>query len=415
MRLRTILRKFHSSSYRRTSAGSFLLALLFLTGMVTATRAQQTESSKDSDKPTLKTHANSSDTAPIKLGNVTLPILLRTKNGSPLPAIQISDLTLSLEGKPATVTAIQSASSEPLRLCVVVDTSIFLKDQLKAEKQALDKFLTNALQNPDDKVCILHFDTEVELMVDFTHSKDRIERALNELEPGAAPQSGHAEAAQSGNNSDNEDSEIRRPRRPVKALNDALYLTADDIFRGQKGRKVLVILSDGIDFSSKETLISATESLQRSQALTFAIYSKGDYSQWNRNQNNNRQGRSGGGGRSGGIGFPGGGGWPGGGGGIGNTGGGGRSGGESRPANLGTLPDGRKTLEKLTDKTGGRLIEEGKKNSFDDIFNGIALDLRNLMFLTFTPIEGHSDYRRVEVLDKDKNIEVYGPEGYYEK
>jgi VWFA-related protein len=411
MRLKTILRKFHSSSDRRSSANSLLVALLYSFVLLTTALAQQTQSSKDPDQPTLKRHA-SSEAAPAALGHVTLPILLRTKNSTPLPALKIDDLTLSLEGKPATVTAIQPASSEPLRLCVVVDTSIFLKDQLKAEKQALDKFLINALQNPDDKVCILHFDSEVELLMDFTHSKDRIEHALNELGPGAAPQPGHAESAQSGNNTDNEDSEIRRPRRPVKTLNDALYLTADELFRGQKGRKVLVILSDGIDFSSKETLISATESLQRSQALTFAIYSKGDYSQWNRNQNNNRQARSGGG-RSGGIGFPGGVGWPGGGG--GNSGSSGRGGGENRPADLGTLPDGRRTLEKLTIKTGGRLIEEGKKNSFDDIFNGIALDLHNQIFLTFTPVEGHGEYRRVEVLAKDKNIEIYGPEGYYER
>jgi uncharacterized protein with von Willebrand factor type A (vWA) domain len=45
--------------------------------------------------------------------------------------------------------------------------------------------------------------------------------------------------------------------------------------RSQKGRKALVLITDGIDSGSKEALTDAIEAAQRANVALYAIYIKG--------------------------------------------------------------------------------------------------------------------------------------------
>ena len=138
-------------------------------------------------------------------------------------------------------------------------------------------------------------------------------------------------------------------------LYDALFLSSDEVISKQKGRKALIILSDGVDSGSKESLASALEAAQRADTMVYAIYYKGEQ----QNQNHGFQRDHGGGGGRGG-GYPGGGGgYPGGGGGY-PGGGGGRGGGGQRPQQTSSI-DGRKILQRMADETGGRLFEVTRK------------------------------------------------------
>ncbi len=58
-------------------------------------------------------------------------------------------------------------------------------------------------------------------------------------------------------------------------LYDALFLSSDEVMGKQTGRKALVILTDGVDHGSKESLASAIEAAQRADAIVYAIYFKG--------------------------------------------------------------------------------------------------------------------------------------------
>src|SRR5215470_12546144 len=68
----------------------------------------------------------------------------------------------------------------------------------------------------------------------------------------------------------------RSTRRAGTTLYDATFLASDELLSKQKGRKALIILSDGVDNGSKETLVKAIEAAQRADTILYAIYFKGE-------------------------------------------------------------------------------------------------------------------------------------------
>ena len=113
----------------------------------------------------------------------------------------------------------------------------------------------------------------------------------------------------------------------------------------------------------------------------------------------------------GGGGYPGGGGggYPGGGGGY-PGGGGGRRGGD-RQSDI----DGRKIMEKIATRTGGRFFEAKKKDNLEDIYNQIAEELRGQYLLSYTPDKPDNDeeFHKIALKAKNADLAVSTREGYY--
>ena len=196
-------------------------------------------------------------------------------------------------------------------------------------------------------------------------------------------------------------------------LYDALFLSSDELMSKLKGRKVLIILTDGVDSGSRESLLSSLEAAQRADAVVYAIYFKGRDKEPNPDRgfhvgNPNDDCNSGG--------YPGGG-YPGGYPGGGYPGGGGCPAGQKRQQDV-SAPDGRKVLERMADETGGRLFEMSKKDSLADIYKYIAEELRAQYRLTFAADDktGSDGYHRI-VLDlskvNPKDFYVQTRDGYY--
>ena len=65
---------------------------------------------------------------------------------------------------------------------------------------------------------------------------------------------------------------IGRPRGTV--LYDAVYLAANEKLKGEVGRKVIVVITDGVDQGSRLSRNQAIEAAQKSDAVIYSI----DYS-----------------------------------------------------------------------------------------------------------------------------------------
>jgi VWFA-related protein len=278
-----------------------------------------------------------------------------------------------------------------------VDTSLSQRSVIDEERSASATFLDHMLTTPKDKAFVMQFARQAELLGDLTNSRPKLQAALKEINTPSVNSSSSDDNA--GDNDSNDRHSSRRTHAGGTVLYDATFLASDELMKKQKGRNALIILSDGNDRGSKESLNKALESAQRANTIVYAIYFKGEEPQ------QQSWGHSGGGripgGRGGG--YPGGG-YPGG------RGGGGRGGDGDQPH-----VDGKKILKQLAKETGGRLFEVSKKQTVDQIYDQIAEELRAQYRLGYTPDQAASaeGYHRVELTTNRKDLFVQTRDGYY--
>ena len=330
---------------------------------------------------------------------VNLPVVVRDKKGALIQNLTKDDFVLQVDGKPQTIRYFDKDTNLPLILGLLVDTSLSQRDVIDEERAASSTFLDQMLTTPKDKAFIMQFAAETELLQDLTSSRPLLQAALKEIDtPGKS----------SGSSDD--DNAGRRPRGGGgTTLYDALFLASDEIMSKQTGRKAVIILSDGGDRGSRETLVKSIEAAQRADTIIYAIYFKGEEPHQNNNQQRGRGGYPGGGYPGGGYpggGYPGrypGGGYPGGG---GNNG--------------GTYPtqghiDGKKNLERMAQETGGRFFEVKKNQDVAQIYNQIAEELRAQYRLGYTPTQdaAANGYHQIDLSLKQKGLLIQTRDGYY--
>jgi VWFA-related protein len=183
-------------------------------------------------------------------------------------------------------------------------------------------------------------------------------------------------------------------------LYDAVYLASDELMKKQEGRKALIVLSDGVDHGSKETLDTAIETAQRANTVVYSILFKDDEAYGN-------HGGFGGPHMGGGMGGPG----------MGGPGMGGGGRGPGRYPQQEARPDGKKILERISKETGGRLFEVSKKHPVNDIYAQIEEELRNQYSLGYTPDRSGAGaapgYHKIQLAAKPKDLVVQTRDGYY--
>ena len=334
---------------------------------------------------------------------VTLPVTVRDKHGQLVKDLTKDDFTLQEDGRPQTIKYFSQESNLPLTLGLLVDTSLSQREVLDQERNASRSFLDQMLVQEKDKAFLIHFDREVELLQDLTHSRDKLQSALDLLKTPSDDRS--------RSNDPNDDSRSgSRHGHAGTMLYDAVYLASNELMKKQQGRKAVIILSDGVDRGSKTTLESAIESAQRTDTVVYSIYFAGHHEERGERRDGG-MGRGGGGYPGGGYpggGYPGGG-WPGGGG----PGGGGRRGGGQRPSDEPRV-DGKKILERVSKETGGRFFEVSKKQTVGEIYTSIVDELRTQYSMGFTPDKSSSGgYHHLVLQVKKKDMTVQTREGYY--
>jgi len=269
----------------------------------------------------------------VKVVNVLATV--RDKHGQIVTNLGKDDFELDEDGRPQTITYFTRETDLPLTLGLLVDTSLSQTRVLDQERSASHSFLDNMLREDKDKAFVIHFDREVELLQDLTSSRQKLEKALDLL---GAPQ-----LVRGGNGGGG------GPRQRYGGggtlLYDAVYLASDEVIKKQQGRKALIVLSDGVDRGSKETLLDAIATAQRADTVVYSIL----FADEQLDQSPFGYGRPG----------------------MGRPGGGHRYPQQERP-------DGKKILERISKETGGRLFEVSKKQPIDQIYTSIAEELQSV-------------------------------------
>ena len=379
-----------------------------------AATAQATPATANASQPADIPTSGSAGTLSVKANLVVMPAVVRDKKGALVNDLKKEDFSLEVDGQPQTIRYFDHDTDVPLTLGLLVDVSGSMRNEIDPERSASQSFLDTMLapssgNRGSDKAFVVQFAKEVELLQDATDAKPRLQRALRELGT-SSPSFHNSDDSSSGPNTD---SEGRYIRRGGTALYDAIYLSGDEVMSKQAGkRRALVVLTDGVDRGSKESLNDAIEAAQRADTIIYGIYYKGEngHQDWNRPGGGQRRGYGGG--------WPGsypGGGYPGGGGGY-PAGGGGQNprGGDHQP-----YVDGKKVMERICGETGGRVFEVGKKESIDDIYKQIGEELRAQYRVGFTPTgdAAKDRYHQINLAltgdDAKKKLDIQTRDGYY--
>lgn len=318
---------------------------------------------------------------------VSMLATVRDKRGHLVNTLTKDDFAVEQDGHPQVITYFTKESDLPLTLGLLVDTSMSQRRVLDQERSASHGFLDQVLREDKDKAFVIHFDYEVELLQDLTSSRKTLDASLDEL---GTPQFSQASGGGSGAGGNGGSGGARGSHGRGGGgtlLYDSVYLASNEIMKKQQGRKALIILTDGVDRGSKETLQDAIETAQRADTLVYTILFA------------DKDGYGSGGGYGGG---------PGGGMGGGMGGGHHRYPEESRP-------DGKKILEQMSRETGGRFFEVSKKEPIAQIYTAIDEELRNQYGLGYVPDRADATlgYHKIRLTVKQKDATVQTREGYY--
>lgn len=297
-----------------------------------------------SDAPAQPVNDSAMETLKVNVNLVNLYFSARDKNGY-ITNLTKADCSIAEDHVKQTVKKFTQEKDLPLTIGILLDTSGSQQNVLPMEQSAGAEFLKDVI-TPKDEAFLISFDINVNLLADYTNSPREIQRAMSKAEINTGAGTGSV----TGNVT---------PRGTL--LYDAVYLAAHDKLRQEAGRKILVILTDGQDQGSQETLKSATEAAQKSNAIVYVIlladpYAYGDF---------------------------------------GYTGAG--------------------AMDKLAKDTGGRVIDVGRNvKKLQAAFDQIQDELRTQYLASYTPTDLKLDgtFRSLQV-DCGKDVKVQTRRGYY--
>lgn len=136
--------------------------------------------------------------------------------------------------------------AQPLNIVLALDTSGSVVDMLGFQKEAASLFLEQVMRPERDMAAVVQFDSEINLVQDFTYDVSLLRRAIEGIRAGGATK-----------------------------LYDAVWVSTEDLLSHEVGRRILVILSDGDDTQSQMARKEAIDVAQKNDVVIFGIGVRG--------------------------------------------------------------------------------------------------------------------------------------------
>jgi VWFA-related protein len=274
---------------------------------------------------------------PIKVDVDVVNVLctVHDKHGALVTDLKKEDFEVLENGRRQEIRYFARDADLPLTVALLVDVSGSVKEFIDKEKGAALQFLESALR-PTDHAVLLGFSSTIVLWQDFTSSPELLRIALARLRPipfRGLPVEGPV---------------------PSTLLYDAVYQTAREKLREVPGRKVMIVVSDGLDNGSRNHADTAIGALEATNTISYGICYEGKFS-------------------------------------------------------------GCSFLKELSEPTGGSMFEAGKKVPLSRIFQTIEEEMRSQYAIGFLPANRARDgsFRKLEVRVHSKGLRVRARKGYY--
>ena len=257
-------------------------------------------------------------------------------------------------------------SSVPVNVVLMLDASGSVAGEISSLRDAAMRFVDQ--MGPEDKVSVLEFHSNVELLQDWTSSTADLRRAITwRFRPGMVrTPDGHSQAG-------------------MTALYDALFLTAGEQLAKVEGRKAIIMLTDGVDSSSKVTYAQALGSIIKSGAVVYVI-SKARLFINEMSRYTGKAGRIFGGGTAG-----------------------------QAEEYVAILEGAEKLMTDLSTRSGGALFSPLKDEEMKDVYSQVARELKNQYIITYMPKneERNGQLRKINVYLTRAGYVARTRESYY--
>jgi Ca-activated chloride channel family protein len=184
--------------------------------------------------------ANDDTTFKVDVKLVNVFVTVTDERGAPVGGLGKDNFQLLEDGRPQTIAVFDRESELPLSIVLDIDTSLSTRKDLPLELNSARRFV-RAILRPVDALSLYEFSEIVDEVIPFTSDLKIIDRGIDRLHPGAAT-----------------------------ALYDALFLGAG-VLEDRKGRKVMVVITDGGDTASKTNYQEALRAAQQAEAIVYSI------------------------------------------------------------------------------------------------------------------------------------------------
>jgi Ca-activated chloride channel family protein len=189
----------------------------------------------------LPAYSQSSETTinvDVKLVNVFVTVT--DEHGAPVGGLKQDNFVLREDGREQKISVFDKESELPLSIVLAVDTSLSTRKDLPLELASARRF-AKAILRPVDGLALFQFSELVDEVTPFTSDIKTIDRAINRIHSGSAT-----------------------------ALFDAIYLGSQTLER-RRGRKVMVVITDGGDTVSSVSYKDAVREAQQAEALVYSV------------------------------------------------------------------------------------------------------------------------------------------------
>jgi VWFA-related protein len=322
-----------SFSFWRTDRMNMLVKTALCVLAFALPAAAQTQNQPDQVQPDLTTNVNL----------VTLLATVHDRDGHIVNNLTPDDFVLEEDGVPQKVRYFSRESNLPLTVGVLVDTSRSQADVLGEESRASSIFLDKVLREDKDEAFIVHFDKRVEILQALTSSHDQLAAALERLQI---------------------------PGEFATLIYSATRQSSEEVMRNQRGRKALILLTDGVAYKDPVSIGTAIEFAQRADTILYSIRFSGPIEAYR----------------------------------------------PIRAAVMGAAKEhGKLSLQRMARETGGVSYEVTKNQTIEAIYTQIEEALRNQYSIGYTPGRTAPDgkYHKIKLIAKNHDLIIDTRDGYF--
>jgi Ca-activated chloride channel family protein len=209
--------------------------------------AQPSGSLPTQAKPTTVQDKSSETSSPrntvkVNVNLVTVLVSVLDERNRPAPNLPVEAFQILEEGRPQKIDVFEQETKQPLDIALMIDTSLSAHKEITFERDAAANFIKQVLR-PDDSLAVFAFDETVTQVAKFSSDVPTLQAAVHKLTDGAGT-----------------------------SIYDAVLLGSRALnSRANERRRVIVMVTDGGETTSRSDFESARKAALRAGILLYTI------------------------------------------------------------------------------------------------------------------------------------------------